>query len=222
MQGHQAADGSFLAEGNYIDGALNTDDFLERINSRVISILKIINDEVDSDRNERRQCATKLHRTILKSFKDTSFWKKSFTSEWIDLFNARFGHISGARLTIRASVCFACLFERPECTLPCGHVICFNCIREFDQSPTEAKYPGVAVHHCCVLCGLGDEKEGTWPHISEYRPDLSGIRAISLDGGGVRGIIQLTVIQRLVKLINLDIAFVDLFDLMVGTSAGKS
>lgn len=43
-----------------------------------------------------------------------------------------------------------------------------------------------------------------WPYRVEYRPDLSGIRVLSLDGDGVKGIIQLSILQRLEQLVGLD------------------
>jgi RING-type zinc-finger len=202
-----------------VDGAFDSSRFLELIDSTVFNTLKAINKHIDSNREERRQYAARLHRSRLKFMPDQSFWKESFTAQWIVLFNERFGHISGASLTIRTSVCYACLFGRPEYTLPCGHVICFDCLREFDQSSSSEMYPGVAIHEECVLCSSRDED--MWPYRVEYRPDLSGIRVLSLDGGGVRGIIQLSILQRLEQLVGLGMPFGEFFDLMVGTSAGK-
>ena len=182
-KGHQAGGGHVLAEGNYVDGVFDADRFLDLIGSSIDKILKRIDENADSDREARRQFAAALHRCSLKSFSNRSFWETSFTLGWIDAFNKRFGHINGARLTVRASVCYACLFGRPEYTLPCGHVICFDCLREFDQSSPDNKYPGKAVHEACVLCGSTDERKGKWPYRVEYRPDLSGVRVLSLDGG---------------------------------------
>ncbi|KAF2683588.1 FabD/lysophospholipase-like protein, partial [Lentithecium fluviatile CBS 122367] len=220
VKGHQSADGSFLAEGNFVNGAFDSDAFIEAISDTVSITLKTINENVDSNRQDRRQYAANEHRYLLKSLPDNSFWKTSFTPGWIKQFNERFDHILGARISERTSVCYACLFGRPEYTLPCGHVICFDCIREFDQSFESNRYPGVAIHTICVLCSSARQTHGIWPYTVEYQPDLSGVRVLSLDGGGVRGIIQLSVLQRLEQLVDLDIPFGDLFDLMVGTSAG--
>lgn len=77
------------------------------------------------------------------------------------------------------------------------------------------------MHTECVLCSSRENKVGTWPYSVEYRPDLSGIRLLSLDGGGVRGIIQLSILKRLEALIDLEMPFGELFDMMVGTSTGK-
>lgn len=202
----------------FVSGDIDVDRFLKLIDDHIVGFLKALN-ERDTDREERRMFAAKLHRGNLESIPDQAFWKESFTPKWISLYNQRFSHIFGADLTIRASVCYACLFGRPEYSLPCGHVICFSCLREFDQLPPELKYPGIALHEECVLCKSRDE-EG-WPYKIEYRPDLSGIRVLSLDGGGVRGIIQLSILQRLEELLDLDMLFGEFFDLMIGTSAGK-
>jgi patatin-like phospholipase/acyl hydrolase len=53
------------------------------------------------------------------------------------------------------------------------------------------------------------------------RPKLSGLRILSLDGGGVRGIIQTAALQRLESLIGLNLPIGQFFDLIVGTSAGN-
>jgi hypothetical protein len=220
-KGHQSADGSFLADGSFVDGIFDSGAFIDRINNTVSMTIKTIDDNLHSNGQERRQYAASKHRNLLQSIPDQSFWQTSFTPQWTTQFNQRFGHAFGAHLSTRASVCYACLFGRPEYTLPCGHVVCFDCIREFDQSSISETYPGVAIHKECVLCSSNDTSNRNWPHTVEYQPDLSGIRVLTLDGGGVRGIIQLSILQRLEELVNLDIPFGKLFDLLVGSSAGK-
>lgn len=220
-KGHQGAEGTFLAGGNFVNDAFDSGSFLELIDRTVFNALEAINNHVDSNREEKGQYLAELHRSYLDSIPNQSFWTESFTAEWINLFNERFGHISSASLTVRASMCYACLFGRPEYCLPCGHVICFECLREFDQASTSERYPGVAIHNECVLCSSKAGEDGMWPYIVEYRPDLSGICVLSLDGGGVRGIVQLTILRRLEHLVGIDIPFGEFFDLMVGTSAGK-
>eukprot|EP01051_Picozoa_sp_SAG22_P009925 SAG22_NODE_862_length_6808_cov_3.881204_4_plen_118_part_00 len=48
--------------------------------------------------------------------------------------------------------------------------------------------------------------------------DQRGVRILALDGGGVRGLVTLTVLAQLEKIAGCKIA--DLFDLICGTSAG--
>jgi patatin-like phospholipase/acyl hydrolase len=53
-------------------------------------------------------------------------------------------------------------------------------------------------------------------------PKLAGVRILSLDGGGVRGIVELETLRRLEWHIGLDLPIGNFFDLIVGTSAGKT
>ena len=217
-KGHQDQNGIVIAEGGLVSGAFHSAKFVDLVEKRIINLLKAIN-ELEPDRAKRRACATKMHRDIMQEIPSKDFWIEALVSSFIRALN-KVSRNFGSTLTVRASVCYACLFGRPEYNLPCGHVICFSCIREFDDSPASEKYPGIAIHNSCILCG--SSKQETWPYRTEYRPDLSGIRVLSLGGGGVRGIIQLCILERLEKLLDLDMPLGDLFDLIVGASAGRS
>lgn len=60
-----------------------------------------------------------------------------------------------------------------------------------------------------------------WPFELRMKPPLGGLRILSLDGGGVRGIVELITLRRLLSATGLSLNICDLFDLIVGTSAGK-
>lgn len=208
VQGHQDASGLPLADGGFVSGDFDSSKFVRLVEVRIVDMLKIIND-LESDRAERRLCATRIHATIMESVPLKEFWTSALESK-----------VTGYAQPTRASVCYGCLFGRPEYKLPCGHVICVSCVREFDESLRDKKYPGLAIHTSCILCG--SSKQDTWPCEFQYLPDLSGIRVMSLDGGGVRGIIQLSILSRLEELLNIEMSLGEFFDLMVGTSAGES
>jgi patatin-like phospholipase/acyl hydrolase len=72
----------------------------------------------------------------------------------------------------------------------------------------------------CWLCW---EEKGESPHQIQLKPRCAGARILTLDGGGIRGIIELSVLQALHKEVDLGEAFSlrDMFDLIVGTSTGK-
>jgi patatin-like phospholipase/acyl hydrolase len=54
-------------------------------------------------------------------------------------------------------------------------------------------------------------------------PLTAGIRLLSLDGGGVRGVIPLVYLEFLQdRLAELQVPLRDVFDFVCGTSAGKS
>jgi patatin-like phospholipase/acyl hydrolase len=56
------------------------------------------------------------------------------------------------------------------------------------------------------------------------KPPLAGVRVLSLDGGGVRGILELIVLRYLQDYIAVEIGtyvpIIEMFDLVVGTSTG--
>jgi patatin-like phospholipase/acyl hydrolase len=51
-------------------------------------------------------------------------------------------------------------------------------------------------------------------------PICAGVRALTLDGGGVRGIVELALLEHLDNAIDLDLPLQDCFDIMIGTSTG--
>jgi patatin-like phospholipase/acyl hydrolase len=72
----------------------------------------------------------------------------------------------------------------------------------------------------CWLCW---EEKGERPHQIQLKPRCAGARILTLDGGGIRGIIELSVLQALHKEVGLGEAFAlrEMFDLIVGTSTGR-
>jgi len=67
----------------------------------------------------------------------------------------------------------------------------------------------------CVICqSLGSL-------IIKLKPPTSGVRILSIDGGGSRGIIPLDNLSLLQDLAGPDIAIHELFDLSFGTSSGE-
>jgi patatin-like phospholipase/acyl hydrolase len=52
------------------------------------------------------------------------------------------------------------------------------------------------------------------------KPRCAGARILTLDGGGIRGIVELALLQALEKEVGLGVPISELFDLVVGTSTG--
>ena len=66
----------------------------------------------------------------------------------------------------------------------------------------------------CVLCSLGTLRV-------TLKPPTAGIRILSVDGGGVRGVVPLEFLNILQDTIGPECPIQDLFDLAFGTSSGK-
>jgi len=88
------------------------------------------------------------------------------------------------------------------------------------EEKAEEDYPGHVRHHVCILCGASSASSPGYPIDTKIFPDFAGLRILSLDGGGVRGIIELVILERLETLIGLGLPLNHFFDLIVGTSSG--
>ncbi|OCL10312.1 FabD/lysophospholipase-like protein [Glonium stellatum] len=216
-KGHQDKYGEFLAEGSFMTGGFDSLTFLEMISKKVSEFLRQINDSsINQDR--RRSFAIEHHLQTLQSARDSSFWGAEG-----ECWQATEGSVSLQRLLDklgcleRRNTCFGCLFGRPEFRLPCGHILCGGCIQDFGSKSLD--YPDLVSLGSCVLC-CSSQPSGHWPFKIRLKPRASGIRVLSLDGVGVRGIIELEVLRRLEVAIGLSLPLWYFFDLIVGSSAG--
>jgi hypothetical protein len=110
--------------------------------------------------------------------------------------------------------CLCCLMRMPEKVLKCGHSICDPCVAIFgERNPHQYKYS----LSTCMLCGF----QGYDQRFSLI-PPTAGIRMLSFDGGGVRGIVPITILRYIEKkLAPFNCNLCDFFDGVFGTSTGK-
>ena len=113
--------------------------------------------------------------------------------------------------------CFACLQSVPDHALPCGHVFCEQCVEDFGRS-SEDERSCIEITQC-VLCL---SKWLTPPQRIRLKPKFAGVRVLTLDGGGIRGIVELAILAEIERRVGLGIPIRDMFDLIVGTSTGES
>lgn len=216
-KGHQSSIGIFLADGYFVSGDFDASRFLESIESFVKSTLKDIVDK-NMNHNGIVNYLAKRHQRILQSAPDREFWFSKPPRLVRAFLHALFGRLfSDSSFSATNHPCYGCLFGRPEYKLPCGHYICQECLVDFDQKEEPGPYH-IALHLNCVCCRAPTLRQG---YKVPIRPQISGLRILSLDGGGVRGVIQLVTLQRLESLIDLGLPLGQFFDLIVGTSAGK-
>ena len=112
--------------------------------------------------------------------------------------------------------CFLCLLGAPEKVLDCGHTLCNTCIRIFGVLTPEQ--PCTYMLTTCPLCSAHHSSR-----VFSFMPPTAGARVLSMDGGGVRGIIILSILSHLEQ----DFSYLgrplrDFFDFVIGTSSGKA
>lgn len=111
--------------------------------------------------------------------------------------------------------CLTCLRRKPEGNiLPCGHSICENCSQVFGKSSEHDRW--VFEIHNCFLCRMELQDVTV-----KVKPDNAGVTVLSVDGGGVRGIVPLQFLQVLQDRIGLPIPVQENFDIAFGTSSGE-
>ncbi|KAI0005731.1 FabD/lysophospholipase-like protein [Xylariaceae sp. FL0662B] len=115
---------------------------------------------------------------------------------------------------ISYSACLCCLRELPECALPCGHVLCLPCIEIYGSrtSKTTIEISRCPLHVRDIIASP--------PWVIMTKPRYAGTRVLSLDGGGIRGIVQLQVLRELEKVLGPDLPIQLFFDLIVGSNTG--
>lgn len=110
--------------------------------------------------------------------------------------------------------CSICVYTPWETLLQCGHGLCRLCLSaSFEQEEGSSHF----VINGCPTCLAVP----TSPYTVNPIPSTAAVRVLSLDGGGVRGIVQLEILHLLEQRIGLNVPFTTFFDLMVGTSIGK-
>lgn len=127
--------------------------------------------------------------------------------------NQFFETVGPAGSIVSHATCFSCLMDVPEHPLPCGHVLCSACIKAYGK-PFKA---GVSLS-CCPL----HQESTKWPKQAtiRFKPAHAGVRVLSLDGGGIRGIVQLEVLRALEHVLGGHLAIQSFFDLIVGSGTG--
>ncbi|KAK6522718.1 hypothetical protein TWF281_002154 [Arthrobotrys megalospora] len=110
-------------------------------------------------------------------------------------------------------ICLLCIQQSPTISLPCGHNICENCVLRIGSPLNEDFYARKV--KICYICGAeyGDM-------ILRKKPPTAGVRILSIDGGGVRGIVPIQYLKTLEERLGMSHPIQDNFDLALGTSSG--
>ncbi|CAG7935874.1 unnamed protein product [Penicillium salamii] len=108
------------------------------------------------------------------------------------------------------TTCVVCLCRPPEHMLPCKHAMCDTCVVIFGYPSSLGEY-----HFEVAQCPICEERSNVT--VRQLPPTKHPV-ILSLDGGGVRGLIQLGLLRALERRIGVPIA--SLPDLCTGTSVG--
>lgn len=130
--------------------------------------------------------------------------------------------LGSAASFVSHATCFCCLMEVPEHPLPCGHVLCTQCVKSFGRCSSNK------IVYRLDSCPLHPEDHFEdmlmRPCTIRFKPEYAGTRILSLDGGGIRGIVELETLRAIEKHFNGNhthkIPIKAFFDLIVGTSTG--
>ena len=119
--------------------------------------------------------------------------------------------------TFNADTCLLCVRRVPDGPrLSCGHRLCRVCIQVAGQNtpadPCSFQFPG----NKCPLCG----SRLTAATIG-FVPPTAAIRVLSVDGGGVKGVSPLKVLDMVERRIKVTHLGSRSFDFGIGSSAGE-
>lgn len=158
-KGHQSSSGKVLAGGDY-ESQFTFDAFREHFRNEVYVALhellcNLPRNHLCADSPEVNAATDQHKNKVLKPF---------------------FAHALEGNDTYDFSshtVCFCCLFDFPEYTLPCGHVICTGCLKAYGH---------VTKEHTVEFweCPMDGKILGYTPFY--LKPPHCGVRILTLDG----------------------------------------
>jgi hypothetical protein len=200
---HQDNEGNTLAFGSLQSQFV--DDLLEKWEIRVKGLLLAIDDHLE-EKNINEEAIRDVDRAKLDIL-----WARHFQN-----LQALF-HDLPEHTTTDLFTCFWCLGEFPVDILPCGHCICASCAGAVGARNSQGDSRVIWIYECI----LHQKTRQFRPfHTIHLKPRLAGYRILTLDGGGVRGIIELKILDAIEERLGRRIPIQRFFDLIGGTSAG--
>ncbi|UPX14192.1 uncharacterized protein EKO05_0004682 [Ascochyta rabiei] len=198
-KGHQTANGKIIAVGDYISTwSYETlhEEFISNSYYRLDELLELLKRRKTPGNDEMRVAAD-IHRDDVMTW----FYRHVSTTGRLQGYNSH-------------SVCFCCLSEPPEHSLPCGHVLCTPCVKTYGQQHSRTEVD-------IQKCPLDIQPARVYqPWRIYFKPKSAGVRILTLDGGGIRGIVELEILRSIEEALGNGLRIQNFFDLVVGTSTG--
>jgi hypothetical protein len=160
-KGHQDKNGRIFADGDYQSEwsfEVLQQEFQCNVYFRLEELLELLNTK-KSKGGKEDSLAAEIHRD------DVMAWF--------------YRHVSSGRKTEKYnshSVCFCCLSEPPEHALPCGHVLCTDCVKTYGErrNKIEIEMQG------CPLETTSTQLYQSWRIY--LKPESAAVRVLTLDG----------------------------------------
>ncbi|KAI1452785.1 hypothetical protein F4805DRAFT_462423 [Annulohypoxylon moriforme] len=196
-KGHQNATGKIIGSGSYesnFDCHEYAPKWIERISTKLEEL---------------------QFKFIKRGYKLLEYSEYNIAAEVHEkTINAFYRSLGGADKFKSHTACFSCLRELPEHAFPCGHVLCLPCVKAYGVNVSKTTIE----LRCCPLHAQDTIWEPPWRVL--VKPAFAGTRVLCLDGGGIRGIVELQTLKAIEKILGPDLPIQYFFDLIVGTSTG--
>jgi hypothetical protein len=149
-----------------------------------------------------------IEKHLAHLFQDLSLGSKTSAEIHVNNLSLRSRYWSQMRSNL---TCLFCIRWKPEeHVLTCGHSICDVCPRILGYEAPEVDEQFTASQ--CILCRTNDSV------VAVLQPSTANLSILSIDGGGICGVILLEFLRAMQELIETPLQ--DLFDFAIGTSSG--
>ncbi|KAF4461479.1 hypothetical protein FALBO_11730 [Fusarium albosuccineum] len=194
-KGHQAPTGKVLGRGDY-KSMFVADDFFPVWIDEIDEHIKRLEEGAQHYDRDESALIPKTHIEVM-----ADFYRNANPGRPASSFKSNL-------------TCLCCVREIPENVLPCGHILCKACVQVYGDNAGQGLF---RLRHCPL-----HPRETSWPQpvLIKFKPEEAGVRVLCLDGGGVRGIVELAILQAIEEALGYHIPIQNFFDLIVGTSTG--
>ncbi|KAL6861937.1 hypothetical protein J3F83DRAFT_746226 [Trichoderma novae-zelandiae] len=191
-KGHQAYTGKLISKGMYQPSFDALSSFSGWIRDIDLEI-NSLNAPAEDSHREEKDFVPAMHRSVMNDFYNETVTRLELKS-----------HLT----------CLYCLQKIPSNPLPCGHMLCRACVQSCGDTRGQGLYQ---LRDCPLHPG-----ETRWPSPVNirFKPKEAGVRVLCLDGGGVRGIVELAILRKMQSVLGDHVPIQNFFDLIVGTSTG--
>ena len=175
-KGHQLKNGKVLAVGKYVSRIsfpTHKNEFRSGVYILLDQLLRSLHKQVLDGQESEAQAAAEIHQSTVM----------------VPLYeHAARGQ---ADAFISHSICLSCLFEPPEHTLPCGHILCTPCLKAYGHPRGKTL---VEIRGCPIEPAASRRRFVPWRIF--LKPAAAGVRILTLDGCVTLNMYNITRLNR--------------------------